>query len=151
MIFIRGCHSTPLSGTPWTVYKAAHVISQGKIPWNTPPWSRIEPGPWGGQTVSYPSELSWPLGTIHQIAETVTKYMQSSLKLLTLGANQTNNDTNRAKNRALLNHIRLFTWADSNCLAQKWDNWERSTARYLGKARKILSSNPSHNERPLGK
>jgi len=35
------------------------VISQGKIPWNTPPWLGIEPGPRGGQTVSYPTELSW--------------------------------------------------------------------------------------------
>jgi len=35
------------------------VISQGKIPWNTPPWLGIEPGPWGGQTASYPTELSW--------------------------------------------------------------------------------------------
>jgi len=36
------------------------VISQRKIPWNTPPWLGIEPGPRGGQTVSYPTELSWP-------------------------------------------------------------------------------------------
>jgi len=35
------------------------AISQGKIPWNTPPWLGIEPGPRGGQTVSYPTELSW--------------------------------------------------------------------------------------------
>ena len=35
------------------------AISQGKIPWNTPPWLGIEPGPQGGQTVSYPTELSW--------------------------------------------------------------------------------------------
>ena len=35
------------------------VISQGKIPWNTPPWLGNEPGPRGGQTVSYPTELSW--------------------------------------------------------------------------------------------
>jgi len=28
------------------------VISQAKIPWNTPPWLGIEPGPWGGQTVN---------------------------------------------------------------------------------------------------
>jgi len=26
---------------------------------NTPPWLGIEPGPWGGQTVSYPTELLW--------------------------------------------------------------------------------------------
>jgi len=36
------------------------VISQGKIPWNTPPWPGSEPGPRGGQTVSYPTELPWP-------------------------------------------------------------------------------------------
>ena len=35
------------------------AISQGKIFWNTPPWLGIEPGPRGGQTVSYPTELSW--------------------------------------------------------------------------------------------
>jgi len=35
------------------------AISQGKIPWNAPPWLGIEPGPRGGQTVSYPTELSW--------------------------------------------------------------------------------------------
>ena len=35
------------------------AISQGKISWNTPPWLGIELGPWGGQTVSYPTELSW--------------------------------------------------------------------------------------------
>jgi len=35
------------------------VISQGKIPWNTPPWLRIEPGPQGRQTMSYSTELSW--------------------------------------------------------------------------------------------
>ena len=35
------------------------VISQRKIPWNTPPWLGIEPGLQGGQTVSYSSELSW--------------------------------------------------------------------------------------------
>jgi len=35
------------------------VISQGKIPWNTPPWLGIEPGPQVGQTVSYSTELSW--------------------------------------------------------------------------------------------
>ena len=35
------------------------VISQGKIPWNTPPCLGIEPGPQGGQTVSYSTELSW--------------------------------------------------------------------------------------------
>jgi len=33
------------------------AISQGKIPLNTPPWLGIEPGPRGGQTVSYPTEL----------------------------------------------------------------------------------------------
>ena len=37
------------------------VISQGKIPWNTPPWLGIEPGPQEGQTVSYSTELSWHL------------------------------------------------------------------------------------------
>jgi len=35
------------------------VISQGKIPWNTPPWLGIEPRPLGEQTVSYSTELSW--------------------------------------------------------------------------------------------
>jgi len=35
------------------------VISQRKIPWNTPPWLEIEPGPQRGQTVSYFTELSW--------------------------------------------------------------------------------------------
>jgi len=35
------------------------VISQGKIPWNTPPWLGAEPGPQGGQIVSYCTELSW--------------------------------------------------------------------------------------------
>jgi len=35
------------------------AISQGKIPWNTPPWLGNEPGPRGGQTVSYPTKLSW--------------------------------------------------------------------------------------------
>jgi len=37
------------------------VISQWKIPWNTPPWLEIEPGPQGGgeRPVSYPTELSW--------------------------------------------------------------------------------------------
>ena len=38
------------------------MTSQGIIPWNTPPWLGIEPGPRGGQTVSYihsPTELSW--------------------------------------------------------------------------------------------
>jgi len=34
------------------------LISQGKIPWNAPPWLGIEPGPQGGRTVSYPTELS---------------------------------------------------------------------------------------------
>jgi len=37
------------------------AISQGKIPWNTLPWLGIEPGQRGGQTVSYPTELSWSL------------------------------------------------------------------------------------------
>jgi len=58
MIFPRGSQS--LFGIPWTVYKAAHVISEGKIFWNTSPWSKIEPGPQGGQTVSYSTELAWP-------------------------------------------------------------------------------------------
>jgi len=35
------------------------AISQEQIPWNTPPWLGNEPGPRGGQTVSYPTELSW--------------------------------------------------------------------------------------------
>jgi len=35
------------------------AISQGKISWNTPPWLGTEPGPRGGQTVSYSTELSW--------------------------------------------------------------------------------------------
>jgi len=35
------------------------AIGQRKIPWNTPPWLGIGPGPRGGQTVSYPTELSW--------------------------------------------------------------------------------------------
>jgi len=34
------------------------VISQGKIPWDTPPWPGVEPGPRRGQTVSY---HDWPL------------------------------------------------------------------------------------------
>jgi len=34
------------------------VISQGKIPWNTPLWLGSEPGPRGGQTVSYSTERS---------------------------------------------------------------------------------------------
>ena len=37
----------------------AECDQSGKIPWNTPPWLGIEPGPRGGQTVSYPTELSW--------------------------------------------------------------------------------------------
>jgi len=41
----------------WTGWQG--VISQTKIPWNTPPWLGIEPGLQGGQTVSYPTELSW--------------------------------------------------------------------------------------------
>jgi len=55
--------STPLFGTPWTVFKTAHVISEKKILWNTPPWLGIEPGPRGKQIVRYihsPTELSWP-------------------------------------------------------------------------------------------
>jgi len=35
------------------------VISQGKIPWNTPSWLGIKPGPRGGQKLSYSTELSW--------------------------------------------------------------------------------------------
>ena len=35
------------------------AVSQGKIPWNAPPWLGIEPGPRGGQTVSYSTELWW--------------------------------------------------------------------------------------------
>jgi len=35
------------------------AISLRKIPWNIPSWLGIEPGPRGGQTVSYPTELSW--------------------------------------------------------------------------------------------
>jgi len=48
----------PESSSSNTVASTAIVISQGKIPWNTPPWLGIEPGPRGGQTVSYPTELS---------------------------------------------------------------------------------------------
>ena len=59
LFFLGG--ATRLFGTSWTVYKAAHVTSQGKIPWNTLTWSGIELGPQGGQTVSYPTELSWLL------------------------------------------------------------------------------------------
>ena len=40
----------------------AECDQPGKIPWNTPPWLGIEPGPRGGQTVSYPTELSWLTG-----------------------------------------------------------------------------------------
>jgi len=39
------------------------VISQGTIPWNTPPRLGIEPGPRWGQRVRFihfPTELSWP-------------------------------------------------------------------------------------------
>jgi len=34
------------------------VISHGKIPCRTPLWLGIQPGPQGGQAVSYPTELS---------------------------------------------------------------------------------------------
>ena len=37
----------------------AECDQPGKIPWNTPPWRGIKPGPQGGQTVSYSTELSW--------------------------------------------------------------------------------------------
>ena len=55
-------------GGDWAIFcyagsgpgRVSSVINQGKIPWNTPPWLRIEPGPQGGQTVSYSTELSWP-------------------------------------------------------------------------------------------
>ena len=58
-VFFQG-GATPLFFTPWTVYKAAHVISKGTLPWHTPPSTGIEPGPQGGQAVRYPTELSWP-------------------------------------------------------------------------------------------
>jgi len=48
--------ATPVLDTPWTV-------SQGKILRNTPPWSGIKPGPEEGQTVRYPTELSWLVGS----------------------------------------------------------------------------------------
>jgi len=35
------------------------LVEPGKIPWNIPPWLGIEPGPRGGQTVSYPTDLTW--------------------------------------------------------------------------------------------
>ena len=40
-----------LCDTPWTMYKEAHVISQGKIPWNTLPWLGIEPEPQGDTSI----------------------------------------------------------------------------------------------------
>ena len=54
-------HSTPVFNPPWTVYKEARVINQGKIPWNRPSWPGIKLGPQGGQKVRYinsPTELS---------------------------------------------------------------------------------------------
>ena len=56
------------------------VISQGKIPWNTPPWLGIEPRPQGGQTVSYSTELSWL--DIHVLF--MTKLSQDHLECLFL-------------------------------------------------------------------
>ena len=74
----------PSLSSSQTAYKAAHVISQGKIFWNTSPWPGIEPGPqgedrqwdtfipptgaigtgpWRGETDRYiysPTDLSWP-------------------------------------------------------------------------------------------
>jgi len=41
------------------------VISQRKTPWNTLPGLGIEPGPQGGQTVSYPTELSCKMAEMH--------------------------------------------------------------------------------------
>jgi len=50
----------PASSSSNTVASTAdHSDQPGKIPWNTPPWLGIDPGPRGGQTVSYPTELSW--------------------------------------------------------------------------------------------
>jgi len=46
------CHAgSERVGRVWSV--------RGKIPWSTPSWLGIEPGPRGGQTVSYSTERSW--------------------------------------------------------------------------------------------
>jgi len=52
------------------------VICQGNIPWNTPPWLGIESGPQGGQTVNYPTELSWPQGGLAVIYPTELSWPQ---------------------------------------------------------------------------
>jgi len=74
-LFSRGRHSALWSSL--NSVRGSTCDQPGKIPWNTPPWSGIEPGPQegqtksypiglprprplGGQTVSYPTELSWP-------------------------------------------------------------------------------------------
>jgi len=55
-------------GRDWAIFGHAGTgrvgrITQGKIPWNIPPWLGIEPGPRRGQTVRCihsPIEPSWP-------------------------------------------------------------------------------------------
>jgi len=59
-----------------------NAISQGKILWNTPPWLGIEPGPQGGQTVSYPAELSWAFYLLGDKVRYVrTPYLQTSFNV----------------------------------------------------------------------
>jgi len=95
------------------------VISQGKIPWTSPPWQGIEPGAWRRQTVRYiaPCALSdhhfftkWWQETNREKVDLDLEYGRNFMRLNDLGP-----EDRRVQSRNEEAHIQW--WRKNGCMA----------------------------------